>query len=422
MICPKCHTTFEIPANFCPNCGVSLQRGGGRLLIITSALVLLLLIGVYGYVQYQFFKRADEGVQTSICPNPEDLLGQRTDDLRATSPEVFHTTDQLLPIPSARLSLADISGREILSLPVAILSSGWIAVPRQPSIGGYTWQVTLGSGHGLAVEGGILHNADPVGLWQLPVDPLHSRPELASWVPNRPLTWQSLNDPQDSLSIQIGDIDLFSDVARIPFKTDAAGPGIFVQNSQVVGWSFGQLIPGGYLWIGNSGSELIPEFYTEDFYRLTFEGGREEAFLLTLDDPNLSNLQQLSALVEAYRLQPRLTLDETPEHIRPARIPATMRDLIERLQVQGRSEEILALFDLQTVATINHPQLATDLAEIARKTGDYTYALALVNSFESSFDNGVVERRKIDALQAALYRDWLNQLIATGEINDARLI
>jgi clan AA aspartic protease (TIGR02281 family) len=422
MICPKCHSSFEIPANFCPNCGVSLQRSGGRLLIITSALVLLILIGVYGYVQHQFFKRADEGGQTSICPNPDDLWDQRTDDLRVSSPEVFQSTDRLLPIPSARLSLADISGREILSLPVAILSSGWIAVPRQPSIGGYTWQVTLESGHLYAVEGGILNDTDPVGLWQLPVEPLNNRPELASWMPNRPLTWQPLNDPQDNLSIQVGDIDLFSDVARVPFKNDAAEPGIFVQDGRVVGWSFGQLIPGGYLWMGNSGSELIPEFYTEDFYRLTFEGGREEAFLLAIYDTNLSEFQQLSGLVEAYRLQSRLTHDETPAHIRPARIFATMRDLIERLQVQGRGEEILALFDSQTVATINHPQLVTDLAAIARKTGDYAYALALVNSFETSFDSGVVQRQKIDVLQAALYRGWLNQLIVEGDINDARLI
>ena len=34
MICPKCHAPLERPANFCPNCGVSLQRGGGRILAV----------------------------------------------------------------------------------------------------------------------------------------------------------------------------------------------------------------------------------------------------------------------------------------------------------------------------------------------------------------------------------------------------
>lgn len=422
MICPKCHSTFEIPANFCPNCGVSLQRGGGRILIVTSAMVLLILLVVYGYVQYQFSREPNENFLTSVRPNSNNLSGQRTEDLRRVSPEGSRSLDQRLPIPSARLSLADISGREILSLPVAILSSGWIAVPRQPSIGGYIWQVTLESGQLLAVEGGILHNADPVGLWQLPVDPLDARPELVSWVPNRPLTWQSINDPQISLSIKIGSLELLSDVARIPFQADEAGPGIFLQDDRVVGWSFGELIPGGYLWMGNTGSELIPEFYTEDFYRLTFEGGREEAFLLALDGENLSDLQQLSALVEAYRLDPRLTEQERPAHLQPANIIATMRTLIERLQLQGDGDDILALFDPQTVAAINSPPLITDLTQIAQQIGDFEYAMALVDNLEKSFLAGSVELQKINKLQAVLYRSWLNQLFKEGDISAARVV
>jgi clan AA aspartic protease (TIGR02281 family) len=422
MICPNCHTLFDLPANFCPNCGVSLQRSGRRILIVTAVLVLVIIFGTYGYVKHRLYSGPEAAYQASAQPPSDSTIDRPATESRSDVQALSQPSNQPLPVDTANFTLIDITGREFLNTPVVILSPGWFAFPKRPCIGGYTWRIALDANRMLEAEGGILGDADPVGLWQLSANPFQDGSELMPWAPDQPLTWYPLNGQHASRQVEIHDIENLNNFARIPFEVDDAGSGIFVQNGWVVGWSFGEWLTGGFLWTGNPGSELIPEFYIEDFYRLTFEGGREEAFLLALDDTNFSNLQQLSALVEAYRLEPRLTRNETPEHIRPARILATMRDLIERLRVQGRNEEIFPLFDPQTVATINHLQLVTNLAAIARDTGDYAYALALVNSFEASFDREAVERGEIDVLQAALYRGWLNQLIAAGEINDARLI
>ena len=91
----------------------------------------------------------------------------------------------------ADLTLKDITGRELGTYPVAIVSSGWFAFPIKFCIGGYAWQVALDAEGSLPVEGVILQDDEPVGLWQLPVGSPLGGLELAPWKPERPLTWYS---------------------------------------------------------------------------------------------------------------------------------------------------------------------------------------------------------------------------------------
>ena len=366
MICSKCHAVFDLPANFCPHCGASLKRGGGRILTATAIIVLALIIGAYAYVQHRFGRGPDVVRRPATDPAPVGAMARRS---LAPRPELVTASEaEPLAIDQAELILADITGRTILSEPIVLLASGWFAFPARHGIGAYTWQVALPSGRLLEVQGGILHDADPVGLWQLPAAASASRIELMPWAPDRPLTWQSLDGQQTGLRVQVRTTENQIDFVRIPFQIDEDGPGVFVQNDHVVGWSFGALQPGGYLWTGNRGADLTAEFYTADFYRLTFAGGREEAFLLALANENLSALQRLEALAAAHRLEPRWAPSETPAHILPAAIHTDMRELIVRLESQDRAEDVLELFDGPTVLAVGDPSLALDLLKIARSS------------------------------------------------------
>ncbi len=420
MICPKCHTVFDLPANFCPQCGASMLRSGGRILMITAVIVMLIIIGAYGYVQYQL-ARAPEGAKRSLqtasrgSSVDRSAIDRRQAERSAVPP----------PRPSivaAELILTDISGRQILSTPVAVVAPGWFALPAHAGIGAYTWRVVMASGRLLEVEGGILHNASPVSLWQLSSADSQGQAELMPWSPDRPLTWQSLVRPESLQSVRIGPIENLVDFVRIPFDDDDDALGVFLQSGQVVGWSFGPLMPGGYLWTGNRGNDLTPEFYPDDFYRLTFAGGREEALLLALADEDLSDLQRLENLVSAYRLEPRLSPRERPAHIAPAAIQAAIRDLISRLENQDQAEEILRFFDPPTVLTIADPSLTADLLNVAREVGAYAYANELIDAFQAAASVQETPNRNLQQLQAEIYRDWLNRLMAEGNIDDARTV
>ena len=387
------------------------------MLVVVAVLVLTTLLGAYGYIKYQLGSDQAGGDAATFQRSPSALSSSKRADRPADEIAARSPADTFLPVSPAKFSLTDISGKEILATPVAILASGWFAAPRQSCIGGYIWKVRGSGRRQMTVEGGILHNVDPVGLWQLAGVPAANRPELVRWTPNQPLFWQPLDGRERPIPVQTDQIDDFSDYARIPFN-DQAAPGLFVQNKKVVGWSFGRLLSGGYLWTGNSGAELIQEFYTEDFYRLTFQDGREELLLLALSNESLSDIQQLEALIAAYRVEPRLPAKATFEHIRPALIQNSMRDLIARIRDLGRMEEILPLFDAEVLAAIDYPPLEVDLITIAIQTGEFEEAMAIVNGLERTSQEEPSEQ-DIAALRADLYRRWLSRLIDEGEINEA---
>ena len=418
MICPKCHTVFDMPANFCPQCGASLQRGGGNILVITAMIVLVLIIGAWGYVKYQLYQRADANRWSSQDQSSGRLLDRRPLESGKQGAEASEAPP--LAITTGELILADINGRRILNAPIALLSSGWFAFPARAGIGASTWRVALPSGRLLEVEGGILHDTAPIGLWQLPLSASLGQTALTPWSPDRPLTWQPLDSPQTVLRVQVGRTENLTDFVRIPVDIEIDAPGVFVQNGKVVGWSFGTLMPGGYLWAGNPGTDLAVEFYPRDYYRLTFAGGREEAFLLALGNEALSDLQRLDALIAAYRLEPRLTAAETPAHISPAAIQAIMRELIIRLEYQGRAEDLLTLLDPQAILAVNDTTLAADLFKIAQELGAYAYANELIEAAQETNLGQNEQAQTLRKLQAALYRDWLLRLITDGNAYDAQ--
>ena len=418
MICPKCHAVFDMPANFCPQCGASLHRGGGNILVITAVIVMILIAGAYGYVKFQLHQGSGAGLLSSNKRVDGRLIDRQP--LQPRQQEAETSAEPALPIITAELVLADINGRAMRNTPVALFAPGWFAFPARAGIGAFMWRVVLPTGRQLEVEGGILHDASPVGLWQIPDSAAAGQTELAPWLPDRPLKWQSLEDPQSVLRVQVARTENLIDFVRIPFYSDIDEPGVFFQNGRVVGWSFAPLIPGGYLWTGNPGTDLAVEFYPRDFYRLTFSGGREEAFLLALDNDALSDLQRLDALIAAYRLEPRLTPAETPANIAPLTIQAAIRDLIIRLENQGRAEELLVLLDPEAVLAVDDTTLAASLFKIARELEAYAYANELIEAAqEESLDTGA-QGQTLRKLQAALYRDWLARLITDGNAYDAR--
>ena len=417
MICPKCHTTLEIQYSFCPNCGVSLHRGGGRILIVTAACVVAMIIGAYGYIHYQLSRPA-KGVQTSAAPQfsdtaPGERAASRQEENRGTE------ADPLSLVNTADLSLEDITGRKIIKAPITLLSPGWFAFPVHACIGAAAWHVTLPSGQRFEVAGGILHGDDPVGLWQLPPGAVTTGFELAPWLPDQPLTWHPLDSGSAKQRILVSGVQYLRDFARIELAAGNAVPGLFMQDGRLVGWSFGDGLRGGYLWTGSRGIDLTAEFYIDDFYRLTFADGREEAFILALADKGVSDLGRLEALAAAHRLETRLAVDVTPQQLRPTAIQALMRDLMLQVSTQDGADDLLSIFDPPTVLAVGSPALATDLVQVAWDQGAYSYALELIEALEEEAGGSAAAYQNLPDLQAAIYRDWLSRLMVAGDQDTA---
>jgi clan AA aspartic protease (TIGR02281 family) len=241
-------------------------------------------------------------------------------------------------------------------------------------------------------------------------------------LPDQPLSWYPLDGSRTEQRILVTGVQYLRDFARIDLAAENAVPGFFIQDERLVGWSFGDLLRGGYLWTGSRGGDLAAEFYIDDFYRLTFAGGREEAFLLALADKGLSDLRRLEALAAAFRLETRLRIDDTPTHLRPAAIQATMRQLILQINTQDGADELLSILDPPTVIAIGSPDVAADLIQLAWDQGGYGYALELIEALEEEAAVPAASFRNLPDLQAAIYRDWLDRLIVAGDQDEARQI
>ena len=417
MICPKCHTPLEIQSSFCPQCGASLHRGGGRVLMVAAACVMVMIIGVYGYIKYQF-GRPPEDVRPAPTPPATDAT--YSEEIVPLPPTQASSDEDGLSIGNTvELTLEDITGRQILVAPVLVLSPGWFAFPVRPCIGAAAWYVTLPSGQRLEVAGGILHGADPIGLWQITPGMAPTDLELTPWLPDQPLTWYPIDGDADSRRITAAVTEYLSDFARIAFNTENDAAGFFIQDNRLVGWSFGDLLRGGFLWTGNQGVELAAEFYIDDFYRLTFADGREEAFLLALAEEGLSDLRRLEALAAAHRLETRLTAADTPADLRPAAIQAAMRDLMRQISIQDGIDELLTVLDVPTVLAIGSPALTADLVQAAWDQGDYDYALEMIEALEEQAATQPEAYQKLMTLQADIYRDWLERLMARRDYSTA---
>ncbi len=420
MICPQCHNMLDLPASFCPLCGASLHRSGGRILTLTAVTVLVMIVGAYGYVKYQLNREPDAARQAvteqlqarSIARQPSEPPQDRAGTAAASTAAIL----------VAELTLADVNDHKILSAPVAVLTPGWFAFPARSGVGAYSWQVDLPSGRRFDVEGGILHDTAPVGLWQLPAATTIGQTGLMPWSPDQPVTWQPLDEQQAVQQVPIRGTENLGDFVRIPFQASEETPGVLVQNGQVVGWTFGDLMPGGYLWTGNRGMDLAAEFYPEDFYRLTFAGSREEAFLLALANEDFNDLQRLEALTTAHQLESRLNPAETPDHLAPEAIHAIMRNLIGRLEMQGRMDDLLASLAPETVLTVKDTNFISDLAGIAIDLGAYEFANALIEGLQEADQDQPVQRRNLQGMQATLYHSWLDRLLSDGDLDEARAV
>ena len=112
---------------------------------------------------------------------------------------------------------------------------------------------------------------------------------------------------------------------QIQFSQVSKEPGVFIQNDKIVGWSFGDVMDGGFIWKGTDESNLVFELTVSDFYRSTFENSREEQFILAYSKKDSDPLKEVEYFAKGFRLAPKLSFQNTPEYLRPEAVIHEMR-------------------------------------------------------------------------------------------------
>jgi len=427
--CPQCRIKNPIESDICYNCGAALHELPAKKAGRPWLAVVVFLLFVVGVLY--FYYRSDSTPPPSaksnliskvkpVTPPPtQTRLPEQASVVKAVT-ETEAVTEQI-NIPVGLLRIRDVAGHLLSEIMVPVVGGGWVALPTRESIGGSSWVLQMSAGGPQTIEGGIINDLDQISLWRIPEDQSLESPELHPWSAGKPLTWLALRSQDPPEPLEIGGIGRQGNFNKGSLPDGINDPGVFIQDGHVVGWTFGDFIDGAFLWTGDVGLNLKPEIRVDDYYRLTFANSREEEFVLALamgDD--YSSLDRLAAFARAFRIDPRLSADRTPDYLKPEAVISQMRLLLGRAVQEGFGSQAASYFDAEVLAQVNDVALISDVVILTAESFGLEEAVNLTeNAIEDLKLKSNREKVKLSELHSGLYQNWLNALLEGGDIQDA---
>ena len=426
--CPQCGIKNPVESDICYSCGTSLHEVHSTKVSWLWLPVVVCMLFIIGMLFFYYPSsttsppppKAKTAAADQAAAIPEEAqLPQK--DLFDEEPAENEGDVEQINLPIGLVLIRDINGNLISEIAVPLLGGGWVALPTRLVLGGYQWMLQVSSGNLFEIQGGIIGDQDKMGLWRIPEDQSLESAELYPWSPGRSLTWMALRsqDPPEPIEIEVVSRQEHYITASI-----AGGPiesGAFIQDDRVVGWTFGDPIDAAFLWTGNEGRSLKAEIRVDDYYRLTFGNSREEELLLALGlDDSYSTPDRLEAFARAFRFDPKLSADQTPDHLKPEAVISQLRLLLARAVQEGFAVRAVSFFDAEVLARVGDVSLLSDLVILTAESYGFEEA---VNLTENVIESGQLqkdrERTQLTELHAGLYQNWLNALLEGGYIQKA---
>jgi clan AA aspartic protease (TIGR02281 family) len=310
--------------------------------------------------------------------------------------------------------------RQVNKFRAGLAGNGWLALSTRACLGGNRWFFYPDAGQAVEITGGQWISGDKVGLWHIAESAGSLEgPGLAPWNEREPVSWSSLEsaDEYHSITLRRGRDEGFFLLSSLPDYIDETG--IFLQDGNIVGWSFGQWQPKGYMWPGKNGKPAY-KTWVKYFYNMTFANGREEKFARALAmQEGYSGPEQLSAFIEGFLLPPKLTAEDTPYYLMPEKIITRMHNLITKAVNNGDVNIIAEMFNSQVLKRIGDISLLMDVIPARAHAGGFKAAIAEI---EDSGEN-IIQKLghpvpALEALHIKYYQDWLQSLVSAGAVNE----
>lgn len=390
MRCRKCGRRNTDTANFCSHCGATLQRSSAprasqpgrrsRLALVGLLVALAALLALWRLspapVEEQGERRDRAGERGGV-PAPAVRKGSQGKPASGPPGTDGHGLRDLV---AGEVTVAHHLGLELARIPAAVVSGRWIALPVRFCYGGDRWRFREGGGRSAEILSGVWRDGDPVALWRLEEGAVLPGPDLAPWRPESPLTWTSLvsDRRREGLVVQVAERSerlVFIDPGTLPEE-----PGIYTQEQQVVGWTFGSRLDTGALWTGPPGRGLQSDIRVDHFYSVTFANGREEQFIRALAlGGEASALERLEGFAEGFRIPPELAPGQTPPILRGDAAAERMREIAAGLLEKGFAKEVADILDTGVLLAAGDADLAI---QSLRATSDYYGMQAAVDLAE----------------------------------------
>ncbi|MEM7261362.1 MAG: retropepsin-like aspartic protease [Planctomycetota bacterium] len=424
MQCAECLSHNDAGAAFCAQCGARIEAmpTSGRFpkILTVMAVLFLLTVLVGGWAAYTVTQRDEPGETGRSRTEADANSGRRERDQHSDKGEPAEEAPVdlggkgELRLAVRRVTFSDVTERVIGSFEVVVSGDGWLPVPRRVALAARDWRVEGRNAAGAEVVEGVWRRGEALGLWRLDRDPGNAAP-LMVYDESEPLTLH----PLDGGPIEtIPSPRAYRDGSFLFFETQRS-PGALVQENGLVGWVLeADTARGGWLWPGPASEAIRVEMTVEDFYAITFGGGREEAIGEALNETDLA--RRLDQLATAWGRQPKLSVEETPAHLQEQTVlDALIRDLVA-LRDQGQATRVAQLLTADVINLFRRPELLL----LAVDTWDDAYgdeaAIALATEWWSLLiAPGSDDDRQLGELVRSYYQRWLYALIEQQQIDAA---
>lgn len=427
--CPACKSQNLEYSVYCCQCGQPMREGipvryrrsqWGSILLISLILSLLMTSGLQllkscGQDQSQVSQQVETVPSSPVEKSVEAPLDAGLSQNLKPSGGESNSGGTILPaaedLVRGKVEILSRTGDLLNDIPATVVGGSWIALPVQVCIGGTTWIFKSGNVE-IPIVAGVWERGNAVGFWHLAGNEIFSGPGVAAWRPAEPVSFFSYTsgESRDGLILNAaGNDGVF---AYCPLSENT-GPGILLQDGNAVGWVFGDVLPGAFMWTLAAQNYYEKTVTVEDFYNETFAGGREDFFSRALASRNNEPpLAQLQMFVEAFWYPPKLTPAQTPAYLQPEAVYPYIEELIDFLVTREQYNEIALLADEPLVTEIGSADIVKSVARAVQKVYGTATAINFIEGKESN------TRRKneggtpqLDRLHMELYADWIGSLI-----------
>ena len=435
--CSLCNSENLDNSVYCCQCGSPMRKGiplrvrkGQWIVVVVATLILSLMItsSILFFNSRQTIPLAIEQ-QSQITPKNAQIKPKMLEqvsqpvkidktpfDDRPFTKEIQTTKNEKLVV--GKVSIINSTAGIITEFPAVVVSGSWLALPTRTCIGGDKWFFKVGNGQAIPIEGGLWGRGDALGIWRLAGEKEFKGPDFATWQQDIPVRLLSIKTGQLSKPMLLtpSGVQGAFIFSSLPTVLEA---GVFLQDGKVVGWSFGDLLNGAYMWTLGNDTNLLFENYVDDFYNETFAGGREEFFFNALSRVGDSSPQkQLQLFAEGFWVQPKLTPQDTPLYLSPETVYPYISKLVKHIMDQKAYQYVTTLADEPLLQETRDPEVLMNVILATEKIYGTERAINFIEGpgadILRTMEEGKVESMK---LYLNLYVGWIKNLLDAEEIS-----
>ncbi len=427
VICLKCQTSNPEGSNFCLNCGLSLLSTRPNLanwIWLTVCVLIFAGMLVYFYQRlskYESKKSVPQISQLAVPAPREKSTVAPPEKVPVKKDREIRQVPESIKIPVGLVVIKNIFGKVINELPVPVVGGGWVALPRQACLGGAEWALKMGADTEVGIFAGLYNDYDRVGLWRVKDDVTIEGPELYPWSAEKPTTWLPLRAVDSPEPLEISNPREQGYFIEGSLSADFNEPGVLIQNDRAVGWTFGDVAATAFIWNGDEGPYLRPDFRVDDFYRITFANSREEEFTkaLAMEEDYLES-ERLEAFANGFRFEPKLSASETPANLQKENVIESMLTLIDAALKAGSAREVANVFDSQVLVEAGDVVLLMEVSRATAQSYGFEAGIELTeNVVEQLATISEQDTILLAKFFSELYQNWIVALFNRGSLQAA---